>query len=143
VQWREDSIAGFTALGAVAAKTADTNHLISYSTVGMQWGEEDWRYHAEDRGKITRACLAAGAPVDFFSVNNYPWSVLGHESQNGQWGVSYTKKVAQGPVLYSETASRVRRRCGGDERVPQGPLVRNGSGKASRAARSARISCVA
>ena len=110
VQWREDSIGSFTALGAKAAKAADTNHLIAYSTVGMQWGEEDWRYHAEDRGKITSACDATNAPVDFFAVNNYPWSILGHESQNGQWGISYTKKVTAAatrpdgvPVLYSET----------------------------------------
>jgi beta-galactosidase GanA len=55
IQWREDSIASFAALGAAAARAADPNHLLTYSTVGMQWGEEDWRYHAEDRGKITRA----------------------------------------------------------------------------------------
>ena len=126
VQWREDSIASFTAVGAVAAKAADTNHLISYSTVGMQWGEEDWRYHAEDRGKITAACLASNAPVDFFSVNNYPWSVLGHESQNGQWGISYTKKVAKVPVLYSETGfTSSETMWPGMNEDRQGPLIRN------------------
>ncbi|MFH0879889.1 MAG: beta-galactosidase, partial [Lentisphaerota bacterium] len=126
VQWREDSIGSFTALGAVAAKTADTNHLISYSTVGMQWGEEDWRYHAEDRGKITKACAAASAPIDFFSVNNYPWSVLGHESQNGQWGISYTKKVAGVPVLYSETGfTSSETMWPGMNELRQGPLIRN------------------
>ncbi len=126
VQWREDSIASFTALGAKAAKTADTNHLISYSTVGMQWGEEDWRYHAEDRGKITAYCLATNAPIDFFSVNNYPWSILGHESQNGHWGVSYTKKVAKVPVLYSETGfTSSETMWPGMNELRQGPLVRN------------------
>ena len=126
VQWREDSIAGYTALGAKAAKAADTNHLISYSTVGMQWGEEDWRYHAEDRGKITAACAATNAPLDFFSVNNYPWSVLGHESQNGQWGVSYTKKVAGVPVLYTETGfSSSESMWPGMDEQRQGPLIRN------------------
>ena len=126
VQWREDSIAGYTALGASAAKIADTNHLISYSTVGMQWGEEDWRYHAEDRGKITQACAATNAPLDFFSVNNYPWSVLGHESQNGQWGISYTKKVAGVPVLYSETGfSSSETMWPGMNEQRQGPLIRN------------------
>ncbi len=126
VQFREDSIAGFTAVGAAGAKAADTNHLISYSTVGMQWGEEDWRYHAEDRGKITAVCLASNAPIDFFSVNNYPWSILGHESQNGHWGISYTKKVAGVPVLYSETGftSSETMWTGMDE-YRQGPLVRN------------------
>ncbi|HEY8241748.1 MAG TPA: hypothetical protein VIH35_09890, partial [Kiritimatiellia bacterium] len=126
VQWREDSIAGFTALGAKAAKAADTNHLISYSTVGMQWGEEDWRYHAEDRGKITVSCAATGAPMDFFSVNNYPWSILGHESQNGHWGISFTKKVAKVPVLYSETgftSSEIL--WPGMNELRQGALIRN------------------
>ncbi len=126
VQWREDSIAGFTALGAKAAKAADTNHLISYSTVGMQWGEENWRYHAEDREKITKACLATNAPIDFFSVNNYPWSVLGHESQNGHWGVSYTKKTAGVPVLYSETGfTSSETMWPGMNEFRQGPLIRN------------------
>ncbi|MBN1268995.1 MAG: beta-galactosidase [Kiritimatiellae bacterium] len=126
VQWREDSIAEFTALSAESAKNADPNHLISYSTVGMQWGEEDWRYHAEDRGKITAAAAALGADIDFFSVNNYPWSVLGHESQNGQWGVSYTKKVAGVPVLYTETGFTSSETMWPDmNEFRQGPLVRN------------------
>jgi hypothetical protein len=133
VQWREDAIGGFTALGAKAAKAADTNHLISYSTVGMQWGEEDWRYHAEDRGKITAACDATNASIDFFSVNNYPWSILGHESQNGQWGISYTKKVTATPtrpdgvpVLYSETGfTSSETMWPGMNEWRQGPLIRN------------------
>ena len=132
VQWREDSIGTFTAIGAKAAKAADTNHMIAYSTVGMQWGEEDWRYHAEDRGKITDACVATNAPVDFFAVNNYPWSILGHESQNGQWGISYTKKVTQPgdadgvPVLYSETGfTSSETMWPGMDEWRQGPLVRN------------------
>jgi hypothetical protein len=126
VQFREDSIASFTAVGAVAAKQADTNHLVSYSTVGMQWGEEDWRYHAEDRGKITTVCAASNAPIDFFSVNNYPWSVLGHESQQGHWGISYTKKVAGVPVVYSETGfTSSETMWPGMDEDRQGPLVRN------------------
>ena len=126
VQFREDSVADFTALSAAAAKGADTNHLISYSTVGMQWGEEDWRYHAEDRGKITAAAAARGAPIDFFSVNNYPWSVLGHEAQNGHWGVTYTKKVAGVPVLYTETGfTSSETMWPGMNEFRQGPLIRN------------------
>jgi len=126
VTWREDSIADFTAVGAKAAKSADTNHLISYSTVGMQWGEEDWRYHAEDRGRITAKCALSNAPIDFFSVNNYPWSILGHESQNGQWGISYTKKVAKVPVVYSETGfTSSETMWPGMNELRQGPLVRN------------------
>ena len=89
-QWREDSIANFTAAGARAARVGDTNHLLSYSTVGMQWGEEDWRYHAEDRGKIARACASNNAALAFFSINNYPWALDGSETRNAQWGISYT-----------------------------------------------------
>ena len=126
VQWREDSIAKYTAAGARAARAGDTNHLLSYSTVGMQWGEEDWRYHAEDRGKITAACASNNAALQFFSVNNYPWSILGHESQNGQWGVSYTKKVASIPVLYTETGfSSSESMWPGMTEGRQGPLIRN------------------
>jgi len=126
VQWHEDSIASFTATGAVACKTADTNHLIGYSTVGMQWGEEDWRYHSEDRGKITKFAEAVGAPVDFFAVNNYPWALDGHETKNGHWGVSYTKKTAKVPVIYSETgftSSEIL--FPGVDEYRQGILIRN------------------
>jgi hypothetical protein len=126
VQWREDSIAVFTAIGAAGAAIGDTNHLISYSTVGMQWGEEDWRYHAEDRGKITAVCARSNAPIDFFSVNNYPWSILGHESQQGHWGISYTKKTAGVPVLYSETGfTSSETMWPGMNEYREGPLVRN------------------
>jgi photosystem II stability/assembly factor-like uncharacterized protein len=126
VQFREDSVADFTALSAAAAKSVNTNHLISYSTVGMQWGEEDWRYHAEDRGKITAYAALRGAPIDFFSVNNYPWSVLGHESQQGHWGITYTKKVAKVPVLYSETGfTSSETMWPGMNEFRQGPLIRN------------------
>ncbi|KPK42528.1 MAG: hypothetical protein AMJ78_02245 [Omnitrophica WOR_2 bacterium SM23_29] len=103
VQWREDSVANFVAIGAEAVKTSDPNHLLSYATVGMQWGEEDWRYHAEDAAKIAKACRDMGAPLDFWSINNYPWDLLGHESQTGQWGVVYAKWKTGLPVLCTET----------------------------------------
>jgi glycosyl hydrolase family 42 (putative beta-galactosidase) len=126
IQWREDSIAEFVALGAAAARAADTNHLLSYSTVGMQWGEDDWRYHAEDRGKIARACASKGASLGFFSINNYPWGILGHESMNGQWGVSFTKKVTGLPVLYSETGfTSSETLWPGMDEYHQGILTRN------------------
>lgn len=126
VQWHEDSIASYVADGAVAARAADTNHLLAYSTVGMQWGNEDWRYHAEDRGKIARACVDAGAPLAFFAINNYPWPLPGHESRNGQWGISYTRAIAGVPVVYSETGftSSETLFAGVDENR-QGPLIRN------------------
>jgi hypothetical protein len=138
VQWREDSIGTFTAIGAKAAKTADTNHMIAYSTVGMQWGEEDWRYHAEDRGKITSACAATNAPVDFFAVNNYPWSILGHESQNGHWGISYPKAFR---CCIRKPASPVPKRCGPAWiNTAKARLSATPCGKVSKPARSVRMS---
>jgi hypothetical protein len=126
VQWREDSIASFTAAGARAARAGDTNHLLSYSTVGMQWGEEDWRYHAEDRGKIARACASNSAALAFFSINNYPWALDGSETRNGQWGISYTKKTAGMPVLYTETGfTSSEDLFPGLTEARQGGLIRN------------------
>lgn len=126
IQWREDSVAEFVSLGVKAAREVDQNHLLTYSTVGMQWGEEDWRYHAEDRGKITAACERIGAPLDFFSVNNYPWAILGHESQNGHWGISFTKAVTGLPVMYSETGfTSSETLWPGMNEQKQGELARN------------------
>jgi len=126
VQWHEDSIASYVADGAVAARVADTNHLMAYSTVGMQWGNEDHRYHAEDRGKIARACVDAGAPLAFFAINNYCWPLPGHESRNGQWGISYTRKIAGVPVIYSETGfTSSETLFAGVDEFRQGPLIRN------------------
>ncbi len=125
-QWRESSIAHFTALGAKAARNNDPNHLLTYSTVGMQWGEEDWRWHFESRLRITQQCAAMGAPLAFFSVNNYPWSILGHESQQGRWGVNYTKKTTGLPVAYSETGfTSSETLWPGMDETRQGPLIRN------------------
>ena len=127
VQWHEDSIASFTAAGARAARAGDTNHLLSYSTVGMQWGEEDWRYHAEDRGKIARACASNNAALAFFSINNYPWAMDGSETRNGQWGISFTKKTAGMPVLYTRNGLHQFRNAvpGNDRWTRQGGLIRN------------------
>jgi outer membrane protein assembly factor BamB len=126
VQWRENSIANFVAIGARAVKQADPNHLITYSTVGMQWGEEDWRYHAEDGAKIAKACADIGAPLDFWSVNNYPWGMLGHESQTGQWGIVAAKWRTGLPVLYTETGfTSSETMYPGINEGNQGDLIRN------------------
>ncbi|MFA5338626.1 MAG: beta-galactosidase [Candidatus Omnitrophota bacterium] len=126
VQWREDSIASFTSLGAQAVRQSDPNHLISYATVGMQWGEEDWRYHAEDTAKIAKACRDIGAPLDFWSINNYPWDLLGHESQTGRWGVINAKWRTGLPVLCTETGfTSSETMYSGMNELNQGPLIRN------------------
>lgn len=103
IQWREGSIGNFIAIGAKAVKTADPDHLVTYAAVGMQWGEEDWRYHAEDPAKIVKACRDTGAPLDFWSINNYPAGFVGHESQTGQWGVVRAKWKTGLPVMCTET----------------------------------------
>ena len=126
VQWREDSAASLVAIGAQAVRNADPNHLISYATVGMQWGEEDWRYHAEDTGKIIKACKDLGTPLDFWSINNYPWRLTGHESQTGQWGVVYAKWKTGLPVLCTETGfTSSETMYPGINEQNQGPLISN------------------
>jgi uncharacterized lipoprotein YddW (UPF0748 family) len=85
VQWRMRSVANFIATGAKAVKSADPNHMLSYSTVGMIWGPEDWRYHAENVAFIAEACQKVGAPIEFMSINNYPNGMAGDELRSGKW----------------------------------------------------------
>ena len=128
VQWREDSIASFTSIGAQAVRNADPNHLISYATVGTQWGEEDWRYHAEDPTKIAKACKDIGSPLDFWSINNYPWYLPGSESITARYGVIKAKWRVGLPVLYTETgftSSETFPVPGFINEQNQGPLIRN------------------
>ncbi len=102
-QWREESIGGYIALLAAAVKEVDENHLITYAVVGMQWGEEDWRYHTEDARKIVLACSAAGTPLDFWSINNYPWGLENDELMTGKWGIARARHDAGLPVMVTET----------------------------------------
>lgn len=103
MQWREDSIAGFVALAAKSIRKTDPHHLISYSTVGMQWGETDNRYHTEDFAKIVETCREESAPLDFFSINNYPWALKGNELITGKWGIARAIHQTGLPVLLTET----------------------------------------
>lgn len=48
IQWRKQSIGDFVALGAVAAKANDTNHLITYSMVGGIYSGFDANNTCED-----------------------------------------------------------------------------------------------
>jgi len=77
--------------------------MLSYATVGMIWGPEDWRYHAEDTGKIADACKAVGAPLSFMSINNYPNGMAGDELRSGKWGFRYASWKTGLPVLLTET----------------------------------------
>ena len=77
----------------------------------MQWGEEDWRYHAEDRGKIARACASNNAALGVLLDQQLPVGDGRPETRNGQWGISFTKKTAGMPVLYSETGFTSSETC--------------------------------
>jgi GH35 family endo-1,4-beta-xylanase len=102
-QWREDSIAGFVALAAKSIRKTDPHHLVSYSTVGMMFAETDNLYHTEDISKIVEACREKGVPLDFFSINNYPWGLKGDELMTGKWGIARAIHHSGLPVLLTET----------------------------------------
>ena len=125
-QWREQSIADYVAMTAAAVRDVDLGHLISYAAVGMQWGEEDWRYHTEDAGKITQACSDAGVPLDFWSINNYPWGLANDELMTGKWGLVRAQHDTGLPVMVTETGfTSTETMYPGIDEVRQGLLVRN------------------
>lgn len=103
MNWRKESIAQFLALGAQAAKQADPNHLISYSMVGGIFNGRDANFTGEDDRAIVQACREIGAPLDFWSINNYAWAWLGSELRSGDYGVSKYKERIGLPILISET----------------------------------------
>src|SRR5262249_18853512 len=70
-QWRKKSIGDYVAAGARSAKLFDPNHLLTYSMVGGLFGEADIFYTCEDARAIVKSCADAGAPLDFWSINNY------------------------------------------------------------------------
>jgi hypothetical protein len=101
--WREHSIGGYVAVGAVAAKQADPNHLRTYSMVGGLFIGHDANYTCEDARTIVARCAAAGAPLDFWAINNYAWATLVAELRSGDFGISKHLAFAGLPVLVSET----------------------------------------
>jgi hypothetical protein len=127
IQWRKEGVANYIATGAVAVRNADPNHMISYSMVGMIFGGVDWMYECEDNMKIVAACKAAGAPLDFWSINSYPSTYPGNELRTGTYGIEFAQRTGI-PVMYTETgASSTDAGFDGfanpDER--QGRLLRN------------------
>lgn len=103
IQWRKQSIANFLALGAKAAKDNDPNHLITYSMVGGIFSGSDANNTAEDPVTIVRHCAEAGAPLDFWSVNNYAWATLGSELRSADFGIAKYQELIDLPVMISET----------------------------------------
>ena len=103
LQWRKQSIGNFVALGAVAARQADPNHLCTYSMVGGIFNSRDANYTCEDAQAIVTACAAAGAPLDFWSLNNYGWAEMGSELRSAAFGINKYQAQSGLPVMISET----------------------------------------
>jgi hypothetical protein len=104
IQWRKYGVADFIAGGAKAVRAADPNHLLSYAMVGMIFGGVDWMYEAEDNIRISARCREVGAPLDFWSINNYPSSYPGNELRTGTYGIEFAKRTGL-PVMYTETGA--------------------------------------
>jgi len=103
IQWRKQSIGDYVAVGAVAAKQADPNHLITYSMVGGIFSGRDANNTCEDAKTIVARCAAAGAPLDFWSINNYAWAAVGNEMRSADFGISKLQAESGLPVMISET----------------------------------------
>ena len=103
IQWRKGSIADFIAAGAKAAKTAAPDQLISYAMVGGVFSGIDSNITGEDAVTIAERCRAAGAPLDFMSINNYAWALVGHELRSVDFGIAKFRDTLNMPLLISET----------------------------------------
>jgi len=103
IQWRKQTIGDFLAVGAKAAKTVAPDQLISYSIVAGIFNGLDPNYTAEDPLTITERCRAAGAPLDFMSLNLYAWALAGHELRSLDFGIAKFRDLLDIPVLITET----------------------------------------
>lgn len=103
IQWRKKSVGDFVAIGSAAVKAADTNHLRSYSMVGGIYSGFDANNTCEDAKTIVARCLAAGAGLDFWSINNYAWATEGNELRTAQYGITKYQDQSGLPVLVTET----------------------------------------
>ncbi|NIP94051.1 MAG: hypothetical protein GWO24_11590, partial [Akkermansiaceae bacterium] len=57
----------------------------------------------EDPETIVRVCAEAGAPLDFWAVNNYAWASEGTELRSADFGIAKYQDRIGLPVLLSET----------------------------------------
>lgn len=103
LQWRKQCIADFVALGAVAVRGADPDHLITYSMVGLVYSTDDDNNTCEDAKAIVTACRDAGAPLNFWSINNYGKSKLGSELRAADFGIAKYQAQSGLPLMVSET----------------------------------------
>jgi hypothetical protein len=103
IRWRERSVGDYVAVGARAARRADPNHLISYSMIGAVFIGDDAIYTCEDAATIVARCRAWGAPLDFWSINNYSWTTMNTESLTADVGIRKHLHQSGLPVLITET----------------------------------------
>ncbi len=103
IQWRKKSIGDYVAFGAGAARRADPNHLFTYSMVGGIFSGTDNQNTCEDAKTIVARCAAAGAPLQFWSINNYAWPIIGNEMRSADFGIRKYQAQSGLPVMISET----------------------------------------
>ncbi len=103
IQWRKASIGEYVALGARACKLGDPNHLRTYSMVGGLFGEADIHFTCEDAKTIVASCATAGAPLDFWAINNYAIASLVNELRSADFGIAKHQAASGLPVMISET----------------------------------------
>ncbi|HIJ91164.1 MAG: beta-galactosidase [Desulfobulbaceae bacterium] len=103
IQWRKRTIADFLVAGAKAAKKAAPGQMISYSMVGGIFNGLDPNYTGEDPLIITERCRAAGAPLDFISLNLYSWALAGHELRSLDFGIAKYRDLLDIPLMITET----------------------------------------
>ena len=105
ILWREYSIGQYVAVGAVAAKLADPNHLRTYAMVGGLFIGNDANYTCEDAKTIVAGCASAGAPLQFWAINNYAWATFTAELRSVDSGIAKHIVNSGLPVLVTETGS--------------------------------------
>jgi hypothetical protein len=71
--------------------------------VGGIFNGNDANNTCEDAPAIVAACRRAGAPLDFWSINNYAWASYGSELRTGDFGIAKYQELAGLPVMISET----------------------------------------
>src|SRR5208337_3325448 len=75
----------------------------TYSMVGGVFSSYDANYTCEDANSIVTACVSAGAPLDFWSLNNYTWARMGSELRSAAFGIGKYQAQSGLPVMISET----------------------------------------
>jgi hypothetical protein len=102
IQWRKQTIGEFLSAGVAAARAGDTNHLVTYAMVGGIFSGTDDNNGCEDARAIVTICNANNTPVDFWTINNYPWTWTGSEMRSMDFGVTKYREFLGLPVMLSE-----------------------------------------